>query len=101
MKNMNETTAPESVRANGSNHNVESSASALSFEELLARYDVPRPVAFGQVVQGTILPYGDNAHFSVGDFVLVNENELIVMYIQNLANLWNIQNKHVRALFFI
>lgn len=65
MKNMNETTAPVTVLANGTNSDVESSASALSFEQLLARYDVPRPVAFGQVVEGTILPYGDNAHFYV------------------------------------
>jgi len=66
MKNMNETTAPVTVLANGTNSNVESSANQpLSFEALLAAYDVPRPVAYGQVVKGTILPYGDNGHFYV------------------------------------
>lgn len=66
MKNMNDTTAPVSVLANGTNSTVESSASQpLSFEALLAAYDVPRQVAYGQVVKGTILPYGDNAHFYV------------------------------------
>jgi small subunit ribosomal protein S1 len=66
MKNMNDTTSNVSVLANGTNSNVDSSASQpLSFEALLAAYDVPRPVAYGQVVKGTILPVGDNAHFYV------------------------------------
>ncbi len=66
MKNMNETTAPVTVLANGTNNEIETGASALTFEQLLAAYDVPRPVAFGSVVKGTILPYGDNGHFYVG-----------------------------------
>lgn len=63
MKNMNDKTAPVSVLANDTNNTVESSAS--SFEQLLAMYDVPRPIALGSVVKGTILPYGDNGHFYV------------------------------------
>jgi small subunit ribosomal protein S1 len=66
MKNMNETTAPVPAIANGTNIDLEGGASALTFEQLLARYDVPRPAAFGSVVKGTILPYGDSGHFYVG-----------------------------------
>ena len=64
---MNDTTAPVSVLANGTNNTVGSSASQpLTFEQLLASYDVPRPVAYGSVVKGTILPYGDSSSFYVG-----------------------------------
>jgi len=66
MKNMNGTTSNVSALVSGTNSNVDSSANQpLSFEALLAAYDVPRAVAYGQVVEGTILPYGDNAHFYV------------------------------------
>ena len=36
MKNMNETTAPVTVLANGTNNEIETGASALTFEQLLA-----------------------------------------------------------------
>jgi small subunit ribosomal protein S1 len=66
MKNMNDQLSNVSALVSGTNSNVDSSANQpLSFEALLAAYDVPRPVAYGQVVKGTILPVGDNAHFYV------------------------------------
>lgn len=66
MKNMNDQLSNASALVSGANIDRESSATAeLTFEQLLARMDVPRPVAYGQVVTGTILKYGDNANFYV------------------------------------
>jgi len=66
MKNMNGTTTNVSALVSGTNSNVDSSANQpLSFEALLAAYDMPRALAYGQVVKGQILDYGDNAHFFV------------------------------------
>lgn len=65
MKNMNQQTATATVNANAANNNTQGSATAETFEQLLARMEVPTLVAHGDIVRGTILPYGDNGHFYV------------------------------------
>lgn len=65
MKNMNQQTATATVNANAANNNTQGSATAETFEQLLARMEVPTLVAHGDIVRGTLLPYGDNGHFYV------------------------------------
>lgn len=44
---------------------AEAGADELSFEQLLALHDVPKPIGYGTVVTGTILPYQHGSHYFV------------------------------------